>query len=126
MSFLKRLFGGDSSSTDDADDPVMNEREALMNATANVLVYMRSGDIQAIDKDGKIISPNDSDGNITGIWVRAFPSNTTKKAFLLSFCVLLKHANPAATDASQHAVFGGHYRISENPEKGGFNVHFTR
>jgi len=106
------------------DDPVMSEEEALTNGTLNVITYLGAGDIQVIDSNGNIIPPAESDGEIIGIWVREFPSNTTKKAFLYCFCSLHKMSNPSSTDAPQLAIVRGQYQIAKNTEKGGFDVRF--
>jgi hypothetical protein len=90
------------------DDPVMSQMDAMMNGAANVLGYQQSGGIRFIERNNRRV----------GIWVRAFPSNTTKKAFLSMFCAMEKQDGP------HESILCGAYRISPNTESGGFDIFF--
>jgi len=87
-------------------DPVMSEMDAMMNAAANVLGYQQSNGIRFIERGGRI----------AGIWVRAFPGNTTKRKFLAMYCAMQKQ------DAPHETILLGRYDISKNTEQGGFDV----
>ena len=87
-------------------DPVMSEMDAMMNAAANVLGYQQSNGIRFIERGGKI----------AGIWVRAFPGNTTKRKFLAMYCAMQKQ------DVPHETILLGQYDISKNTEQGGFDV----
>jgi len=89
-------------------DPVMSEMDAMMNGAANAIAYKHSDGIRFLCQSGRIV----------GIWVRAFPSNTTRRAFLSMFCAL------EGQDSSQMAVLAENYQISKDAVNGGVNVRF--
>jgi hypothetical protein len=101
------------------NDPIMSEMDAMMNAAANALGYQESGGIKFLTRDNKVC----------GIWVRAFPRNTTKRKFLHMYCEMKKQrpgddAGLAGIDAAIDCVISGRYQIAKAPDNQGFNIHF--
>jgi hypothetical protein len=99
-------------------DPVISMHEAMMNGMANALGYEQKGNINFIVQNNRII----------GIWVSAFPGNTTKKAFLQMYCTMKsqkmsKDVGYNGIDEAINAVLTDAYRITRS-DKGGFNIYF--
>ncbi len=91
--FFKRLF--------------MSKLKSKINAAANAIGYEKHGWIEFLKRDGRII----------GIWVKAFPINTTKKHFLQMYCV-------SKNDTAYMAIVSGAYKISKSETREGFDVTF--
>ena len=94
MNFFKRLF--------------MSEEDLKINAVANVIGYKNDGGIKFLRENGKMI----------GIWVRAFPSNTTKKYFLQMYCVKEEENN------AYKSILSSAYKIIKSKSGKGFDILF--
>jgi uncharacterized protein (TIGR02145 family) len=89
-------------------DPRMPEAEATANAFANILAFEQQGWIRFIREQD----------DIRGIWLKHFPSNTTKKLFLLLFCA--RHQENTA----YKLVYMRAFKIKEARDKEGFEIIF--
>lgn len=89
-------------------DPVLSEKEVMLNACSNVLGYKNDGGIRFI-KQGT---------HIAGIWVRGFPDNTTKKHFLMTYCISEKEKSAGIL------ISKGAYKITRATDGNGFDILF--
>ena len=94
MGFWRRLF--------------MSKQQSKLNAVANVIGYEKSGGIRFL-LDG---------GRITGIWVRAFPDNTSRRHFLSMFCASKQEGRAYERAAS------GSFTVSKAASGEGFDIRF--
>lgn len=107
------------SQTDPAvkDPRVISDKDDLMQASANVVGAQRDGLIRLLARDGKVI----------GIWVKAFPDNATKKAFLSMYCAT-KIQSPGddtgitGFEDAQRSFLLGRFEIYKDLNHGGFNI----
>jgi|ERR1700680_2175120 len=110
------------STTDDAvkDPPEISMKDNMMNAAANVMGYDSNGHIRFLVRSGTIV----------GVWVKSFPDNVTKRAFLSFYCTW-KQKMPggdagslAGLEKAHNSASVGLFEIFRVRNGEGFNVRF--
>ena len=109
MNLFKKLFGrSNPSETTIPRDPKMSDMDSMMNASANVLRY----------EDNKWIEWLQQGDRITGIWVKALPTNTKKKDFLGIICAMRKN------DDAHEKILSDAFTIEKSSRGEGFDISF--
>ena len=90
-----------------------------MNAAANVYGASQNGIIRFLVRNDRIV----------GVWVKSFPENATKRAFLSMYCTVEKQklgsdAAVSGIEAAHNSAPMGRFEIYRDGSRNGFNIRF--
>ena len=109
------------------NDSVMSDEDALMNAGANMLAFVRDRRVEVFDVNGELIGDFGRILNrqICAMWIEYFPSNTTKNIFIVTLFQYYNMINPAIAKVAERAILNRTYKVSINSNRGGWDIIFS-